>query len=185
MQEKLITEIYELYSRELYIYINRYTRSNEVSEDILQDTFHNLIIYSGKHAIDRGRVRAFLYKTAHNLCINYRKKESRIAFSTAEEAEHKVDTNNTSNQIESRELETKIYELLEKLDPLTRSIFIMKKENNMDIDEIAENTGKSARTVRRRIEKALSYLHAALKQGGFLLLFMIIKLAQIAGLIVL
>ena len=184
MQEKLITEIYELYNRELYIYINRYTRSNEVSEDILQDTFHNLIIYSGKHAIDKGRVRAFLYKTAHNLCINYRKKESHIAFAPVEEAEH-ISTNNTSKQIESRELEIKIYELLEKLDPLTRSIFIMKKENNMDIDEIAENTGKSVRTVRRRIQKALSYLHAALKQSGFLLLFIIIKLAQNAGLIVL
>ena len=178
-QEKLIAEIYELYSRELYIYINRYTRSNEASEDILQDTFHNLIMYSQKHAIDKNRVRAFLYKTAHNLCINHRKKESRIGFSSADEAEHIAGSTSASDQVESRELEAKIYELLEKLDPLTRSIFIMKKENNMDVEDIAKSTGKSERTVRRRIEKALSYLHAALKHGGFLLLFMLIKMSKL------
>ncbi|MBN2401146.1 MAG: sigma-70 family RNA polymerase sigma factor [Spirochaetes bacterium] len=182
--EKLIAEIYELYSKELYIYINRYTRSSEASEDILQDTFHNLIIYSKKHTIDKDRVRAFLYRTAHNLCINYRKKESRISFTEPKGSEQISGSSSVSDQIESGELEVKIYELLEEMDPLTKSIFIMKKENNMSIDEIAENTGKSTRTVRRRMQKALSYLHDALKQCGFLLLFLLIKMAQIAGLIV-
>jgi RNA polymerase sigma factor (sigma-70 family) len=182
--EKLIAEIYELYSRELYIYINRYTRSDEASEDILQDTFHNLIIYSEKHEIYKDRVRAFLYRTAHNLCINHRKKESHITFVQAEDAPHTSVTNNNAGEIQASELEKKIYDLLEKLDPLTRSIFIMKKENNMDIYEIAESTGKSARTVRRRMEKALSYLHAALKESGFILLFILIKMSQIAFTIV-
>ncbi|MFH0976407.1 MAG: sigma-70 family RNA polymerase sigma factor [Spirochaetota bacterium] len=178
--EKLITELYELYSKELYIYINRYTRSDEASEDILQDTFHNLIIYSQKHEIDKNRVRAFLYRTAHNLCINYRKKESHITFVQAEQDPHTSAVNNNADEIQACELEKKIYDLLEKLDPLTRSIFIMKKENNMNIDEIAESTGKSERTVRRKMQKALSYLHAALKESGFILLFILIKVSQIA-----
>ncbi len=183
-QEKLIAEIYELYSRELYIYINRYTRSNEASEDILQDTFHNLIIYSGKHTIDKDRIRAFLYRIAHNLCINYRKKESHIGSTFIDNAEHIPGKYSAADEIESRELETKIYELLEKMDPLTRSIFIMKKENNMSVDEIAESTGKSVRTVRRRLQNVLSYLHEALGKGGFLLLLILLKLAQIADFIV-
>ena len=184
MQKELITEIYELYSRELYIYINRYTHSDEASEDLLQDTFHNLIRYSQNHKIEKDKVRAFLYRTAHNLCVNLRKKESRISFTLPEDATQISGANEASGHAETRELESRIYELLEELDPLTRSIFIMKKENNMNVEDIAKSTGKSARTVRRRLEKALSWLHTALKQGGFLLLFMIIKMSKILSWIV-
>jgi len=182
--EKLIAEIYELYSKELYIYIFRFTRSHETSEDILHDTFHNLINYSERHTLDKARVRAFLYRIAHNLCVNYRKKQSRIVFSPVDDANQVSVGNDTENKIESRELELKIYQLLEKTDPVTKSIFIMKKEQNMDINEIAEYTGKSERTVRRRLQGVLSYLHAALKEGGFILLFFVFKMAQITFMIV-
>jgi RNA polymerase sigma factor (sigma-70 family) len=177
--KKLITEIYELYSKELYIYILRFTRSHETSEDILQDTFHNLINYAEKHALDKLSVRAFLYRIAHNLCVNYRKKQSHIVFSPVDDSDHVSAGDSTENKIESQELEQKIYQLLEKTDPVTRSIFIMKKEQNMDINEIAESTGKSERTVRRRLQEVLSYLHTALKEGGFILLFFVFKMAQI------
>jgi RNA polymerase sigma-70 factor (ECF subfamily) len=182
--EKFIAEIYELYSKELYIYIFRFTRSHETSEDILHDVFHNLITYAEKHSLDKTRVRAFLYRIAHNLCVNYRKKQSHIVFSPVDDAEHVSAGNGTGNKIESQELEEKIYQLLEKTDPVTRSIFIMKKEQNMDINEIAEYTGKSERTVRRRLQDVLSYLHTALKEGGFILLFFVFKMAQITYMIV-
>jgi RNA polymerase sigma-70 factor, ECF subfamily len=183
--EKFIAEVYELYSKELYIYILRFTRSNETSEDILHDVFHNLITYAEKHTLDKDRVRAFLYKIAHNLCVNYKRKQSRIVFSPVDDAEHMHTANDADSKIESQELEKKIYQLLEKTDPVTRSIFIMKKEQNMNINEIAEFTGKSERTVRRRLQDVLSYLHTALKEGGFILVFFVLKMAQIANTIVL
>jgi RNA polymerase sigma factor (sigma-70 family) len=178
--EKLIAGIYELYSKELFIYIFRFTRSHETSEDILHDVFHNLITYAEKYTLDKTRVRAFLYRIAHNLCINYRKKQSHIVLSPVDDADHVSTGNDAGNKIESQELEEKIYQLLEKTDHVTRSIFIMKKEQNMNIDEIAEYTGKSKRTVRRRLQDVLSYLHTALKEGGFILLFLVFKMAQIA-----
>jgi RNA polymerase sigma factor (sigma-70 family) len=177
--EKLIAEIYERYNKELYIYIFRFTRSQETSEDILHDVFQNLIVYTKKHELDKTRVRAFLYRIAHNLCINYKKKQSLIVLSPVEDADHVAVGNDTEKKMESRELEEKIYQLLEKTDPVTRSIFIMKKEQHMEINEIAKYTGKSERTVRRRLQEVLSYLHTALKEGGFILLFLVLKMAYI------
>lgn len=175
--EKKIAELYNLFKKELFIYIHRYTRSAEISEDILHDTFHNLIKYSQKHEIEQTGAKAFLYRTAHNLCINYIKRQSAVSFPDIEEIHDLHTKNNMANELESRELEEKIYELLNQADPVARSIFIMKKELNMNIDEIAEYTGKSTRTIRRKLQKLLSYMHDNLKKGGFILFFIILKMS--------
>jgi RNA polymerase sigma-70 factor, ECF subfamily len=185
IQKNIISEIYELYNRELYIYIFRFTQSREESEDILQDTFQNLLSYAEKHEIDETRARAFLYRIAHNLCINKKNRHSKIKFTPVEDAGNVSGKDNPEEKLETQELESKIYELLKKSDPLTRSIFIMKKEQNMEVEEIAEYTGKSVRTVRRRLQDVLSYMHTALKEGGFILFFLIFKMAQIVNTIVL
>ncbi len=175
--KKIIAEIYNLYKKELFIYIYRYTGSIEISEDILHDTFHNLIKYSQKHTIERTGAKAFLYRTAHNLCINHIKHQSGISFPDIDEIRDLHTKNNIANELESRELEEKIYALLDQADPVTRSIFIMKKELNMNIEDIAEYTGKSTRTIRRKLQKLLSYIHENLKKGGFILFFIILKMS--------
>jgi len=166
LTEKKITDLYKNLSRELLIYIYRFTGSKETSEDLLQDCFINLIDYSQKHEIDNTKVRAFLYRTAHNISINYIKKNSRTSFIPAEETISIKDDFTT--EIEFEELNNFIYNKLEGLDELSRSIFIMKKELNMPVSEIAKITNKSERTIRRKLEKTVSIITNDLKKSGFL-----------------
>ncbi|MBN2039550.1 MAG: sigma-70 family RNA polymerase sigma factor [Spirochaetes bacterium] len=183
-ENRIIREIYNLYHKELFIYIYRFIRAQETSEDILQDTFYNLIKYSENHNIDKSRARAFLYRTAHNLCINYKKRQTSISFSALDETSNISASDNILDNLQSRELEKKIYELLNETDPVSRSIFIMKKELDMTIDEIADNTGKSHRTVRRKLQKTLTYLYENLRKNGIILLLIILKLSFLDKLIV-
>jgi RNA polymerase sigma factor (sigma-70 family) len=164
-----IIELYERHGRELFVYIYRTIGSHDTAEDILHDCFVNLIVYSKRHDIDEMRIRAFLYRTAHNLCVNHLKKSRRIKLSSLKESNDSlVDNRDIANNVEYEELNKKIYTLLDDIDELSRSMFLMKKELDMSIAEIASNTGKSERTVRRRLKRVINYLSDSLTNSGFI-----------------
>jgi RNA polymerase sigma factor (sigma-70 family) len=77
---------------------------------------------------------------------------------------------------EYNELVEAINSLLQELDEESQSIFIMKKELGMSLDEISSNTGLSERTIRRRMHKVLEHLQQGLKNRG-LVTFLLIILA--------
>ncbi len=168
LEENQLVETYRKISRELYIYIYRLTGSSETSEDLLHDCFVNLIKYSKNHKIETKNIRAFLYKTAHNLSVNYLKRRANIEFSPIETSGNFSTKDNVTSEIEHQELNDKITQLLSGLDSVSRSIFIMRKEHGMSIQEIAENTGKSERTVSRHLRKVINHLENGLKKSGFI-----------------
>jgi len=51
----------------------------------------------------------------------------------------------------------------------------MKKELDLSLDEIAAHTGKSERTVRRRLKGVLAYLSDSLKKSGHLMVFIYVN----------
>ena len=168
LTKEKIVDLYERHGREIFVYIYRFTGSHHTSEDILHDCFVNLIVYSKKHDIDEERIRAFLYKTAHNLCVNHLKKSKRIDSLILQESYDAFHDRDITTNVEYEELNEKIYELLQGTDELSRSMFIMKKELNMTIAEIAQSIGKSERTVRRRLKRVINHLSDALKKYGLI-----------------
>jgi RNA polymerase sigma-70 factor (ECF subfamily) len=164
-----ISYIYKQYSKEIYRYLYRFTGSQESSEDILQEVFEKFIIYTAEKEIQEEKYRAFLYKTAHNIGVNYLIKQKRIRFDNIEGMEDtlKSDDKNLEKFIVD-DLNRKIYQVLETVRPESRSMFIMNKESGMTYEEIAENLCISARTVRRRIKEVIDILFDELKKEGFL-----------------
>ncbi len=168
ISEKRLLEIYGQYKKELYIYIARMVNSPETAEDILHDSFESLIRYSGKYPLEDVNLRSFLYKTAHNLTINHIKKEKRITRLPVEDVVELKSPDNVTADVELAELNGKIHELIDSLDPVSRSIFIMRKEMNFDMMHIAENLDISERTVRRKLNGLLDYIAVELKKAGLI-----------------
>ncbi len=165
-----INDLYKNLNKELFIYIFKYTNSQEVSEDILHDCFVNFIKYSEKNEIKEESVRAFLYKTAHNLCINYLKRSRKIMFSRIDDSPgiNISKSDNILEEIHADDLNNKIYEILDDIDEVSRSIFIMKKELGMNLADIAGNCNISERTVRRKLVKVMNHLANELKKTGYM-----------------
>ncbi|RWZ60600.1 RNA polymerase sigma factor [Halobacillus fulvus] len=70
-QEQLsIDQIYTLYSKPIYSFILRYTRDEQLSMDIVQDTF--VRFQSTKRPYDplKGTLKAFLFQMAYRLMVN-------------------------------------------------------------------------------------------------------------------
>lgn len=75
LDKKLLELMYARYYRELYIYIYSMCRSGVITEDILQETFLKAFIsLKDSHT----NMRAWLYITSRNLCLNTLKKNSRL-----------------------------------------------------------------------------------------------------------
>lgn len=90
LDKKLLELIYARYYRELYIYIYSMCRSSVMTEDILQETFLKAFIsLKDSHT----NMRAWLYMTARNLCLNTLKKNSR----TINQSDISHDTNSNSS----------------------------------------------------------------------------------------
>ena len=70
-----IAGFYDIYGKELFVYIYRYAGTHEPAEDMLQDTFVRIIAYSEKKDISSDNIRALLYSIARSVCIDYSRKK--------------------------------------------------------------------------------------------------------------
>lgn len=166
LTENKLVELYRLHGKELFVYIFRFVNSQETSEDILHDCFENIIKQSRKNEIDETNLRAYLYRTAHNLCVNFLKRHKKIEFTQLDEASAMAEKE-SSHPLELEELNKKIYELLNTLDDTSKSIFILKKDSKMTFEEIAVQLEMSERSIRRKMNKVVEFLSDNLKKSGF------------------
>ncbi len=169
LPKEQISNIYKQFSAEIYRYLYKLTRNTDASEDLLQEVFEKFIGYTAAKEIQDDKYRAFLYKTAHNLCINYLIKQNRNHPGDLHDMEESLKTEDRHlDRLMLDELNRAIYRVLETVDPESRSIFIMHKEDGMHYDVIAETLSFSARTVRRKVKNVLDILYIELKKDGFL-----------------
>jgi RNA polymerase sigma-70 factor (ECF subfamily) len=169
LSKEQISEIYRQFSSEIYRYLYKLTRNTDVSEDLLQEVFEKFIGYTAEKDIQEDKYRAFLYKTAHNLSINYLIKQNRDHGGNIHEMDESLKTEDKYlERLMLDDLNRAIYRVLDTFDGESRSIFIMHKEDGMHYDEIAEILSISARTVRRRIKNILDILYSKLKKEGFI-----------------
>ena len=72
-----ITRLYDRHASELMAFIFAHVKSRETAEDLLHDTFINLMRFSHERTIDYSNLRALLYKIARNLSIDHLRRENR------------------------------------------------------------------------------------------------------------
>ncbi len=154
---KLISELYDLYSRELLFYINSFVRNYDESEDILQNTYLRLISRMQKRPIATDNLRAFLYKIAKNLCLNHKKKTNNILQLSNDDVQ---DLHKSSYEIlEEKEIKQIVSAVLAGLDPVIASVFYLRRDGSHSFMEIAAMHGISERTAKRYMEKAMRAIH--------------------------
>ncbi len=163
-----ISLIYTAHSKELFRYLLRLTGNHHAAEDLLHEVFEKFIVYTENKIVQDDKIRAFLYKTAHNCGVNHLSRQNRTGGENIDDIEDSLRTNDTHyDDIIIDEFNRRVYEIVETLPPESRSIFILHKENNKTYGEIAEELGISERTVRRKVKQMLDILYKILKNEGY------------------
>lgn len=159
---KAFDELLARYQSKIYNYILFTVRSQEVAEDLFQETFMKAIvtIQQGRYAAD-GRFGSWLTRIAHNLVIDTFRTERNENTISNDECE--VDLlndadlcdDNVETQMVNDQTLVDVRRLVDALPTNQREVVYMRYYQDLSFKEIAEITGVSINTALGRIRYAL------------------------------
>ena len=159
-------------------FLRRRLRSAELAEDLTQDTFVRAMNAEGSIR-DPGRIRPYLYQTAHRLLLNHLRRpalvrtESELGATGELEALAPSARDQSDDSVRERELKEAVERLLEQLPADQALAFTWAVLEQRSYAEIEEHTGWSRSKVkisvfraRQRIMEELERLGLAVERKG-------------------
>lgn len=153
--------LFDQYYAPLTSFAFRFTRSYEISKDVVQNLFIRL--YQNRHSLSiQSDIKSYLYKAVYNSSLNELKRENlRDEHHQHYIAEHVVTQYDQAR--EETEKEHKIFKAIEQLSPKCRQIFLMSRIDGMKNHEIAAELGLSIRTIETQISQALKSIRKTVR----------------------
>lgn len=155
------------YQRRVYGVALRMTRRHEVADDIAQETF--VRAYTQLHRFELGRpLSPWLTRIATNLSINHltgvAKRERALEDETSPDGPPAgEDGPNPLRSLLSSEFARALGDAVEKLPPEQKAVFVLRVNEEMRYEEIAETLGISSGTVMSRLFRARAKLKERLR----------------------
>jgi len=154
--DAVLDQIYMMLRQPLYSFIYRYSRDEQLSIDIVQDTFIKLQRHKHDYNPDKGKLKSYLFQIAYRLMVtklNRRKKwRSLLPFLTPSEAEDF----HHSDRIVVRDAVT-------KLPGIQRAVIILFYYHDVPQRDIATILEIPKGTVKSRLHAAIQKLKQELE----------------------
>ena len=148
MNSSQIHNWYEQYKTGIFRYVLSITHDPHLAEDILQDTFVQLIV--GGIRFDPGKEQAWLYKVARNKCFDVlrrNKKQQEISVSAPYVEDQKWD----------------FIELISPLPAIEQEIVTLKIISGLSHKEISKIVGLTVAGTKKRYERATQKLRVEME----------------------
>ena len=135
-------ELYQLYFKDVYLYVLALSKEEVVAEDITQETFFKAMKFIGafKGECD---IRVWLCQIAKNTYYTYCKKQKR--FVPAEEVEEEIQERPVSieRRFEDKEQALNIHKVLHALEEPYKEVFLLRVFGELSFRDIGEIFGKT------------------------------------------
>ena len=151
-QVEAFKTLYYRYYNDLYRFFWLRINSKDSAKDLIHDVF--IRIWENRHNLDgKKSIKAYIYRIANNLLIDFfRKKSSQRTYIAEDASVTDVSTEESLEQVTAVKLA--INNLPEKI----RSVFILSRYQGLKYAEIAQALNISIKTVESRICKAFRLL---------------------------
>ncbi|WP_215240528.1 RNA polymerase sigma factor [Dyadobacter helix] len=166
--------LYKIYLSDLMRYVFLFTRSKELSEEIVQDVFVK-IWEKKENLLTVHAFQPYIYKSAKNLLMDHLRREQALtrfhslAGPFSEESEEQTDGNLIYGQY---------YQLAQDainlLPEKRRQIFELRTANDLSLDEIAEKLAISKSVVKKQLYAATGFVKEYLRKHGEMMADMVI-----------
>jgi RNA polymerase sigma factor (sigma-70 family) len=153
----------------LHRYLRRFTSGAEDVEDLVQETYLRIYAITDRDAI--ASPRALLFRIAHNLAVErVRRQIQRATDSVADFESLDVDAVGASpdEQIDARRRFETFCTAVDRLPPLCRRVFVLRKVYKLSHAEIAEVLGVTHSTIEKHVAKGLMRCRDYLREQGML-----------------
>jgi len=146
-------ELFRCHHLAVFRYIQRMTGRADAAEDLTQEVFVR-VLRSWDTYDQRGQERAWLFRIARNLAIDWHRAKHREAVGHSDPAALAVDS--------TQDVDTAVQEALDGLPVDDRDVFLLRVLGGFGHEEIADLIGTSPAAVRSRIFRARNALRSRL-----------------------
>ncbi|MBE9601392.1 RNA polymerase sigma factor [Pedobacter sp. MC2016-24] len=155
---KAFDEIFERYSRVLYVYARNMIRDTDEAQDLVQDIFTSLWDHAAKLEL-RSSLSAYLYSAVRYKFLNLvSRRKVRSDYAEAFQALIDEGDYSTDHYINEKELIALIEKEVVKLPQKMREVFELSRNAGLSHREIALQLGITEKTVKNHVNHALKIL---------------------------
>lgn len=164
-------KLYERWVSRLYSFVYRYVKSEDVADDIVQETFFR--VWSNRQRLDPFcSFKSYLFTISYHLLLkelrrqlnnpsmeDYVEYESRMSISGEYIEKH----------IDFEQFKEELAKAKTKLTPRQREIFELNKEQGVPVSDIAFRLSITEQVVRNQLSASLKVIRAELQQYACML----------------
>ena len=170
LDEYAFQEIAKRYIRPIFNFVRRYAHSDDIAEDITQDTFFK--VWKNIKQYKQGmKFRPWLYTVARNTALDYIKKKRASSFSELDDNENDLSFADTLSDQEPNQAEifdaikTKeiLAQIVDQLHPDHQIVISLHYQDELSFDEIAKIMNRPMNTVKSWHRRALIHMRKLLK----------------------
>ena len=156
--------LFERYKRPLYGFFYGMNKDQELSEDLLQNTFLRILKY--KHLFrGEGDFKTWMFHIARNVSNDhFRKNKIRLKESVEKWQDRLGHEENRSTEMQQQEEQQMLSIALEKLPADKREVLLLSKYQEKQYKEIGEILGCTEGAVKVKVFRALQELKAVYRQ---------------------
>ncbi|WP_211999878.1 sigma-70 family RNA polymerase sigma factor [Chitinophaga sp. HK235] len=156
------------YWEEIYTYTKSRIRQGVDAQDIVQDIF--ISCWNNRerlHTGENGRLTAYLYQAARYAIIDYFSRPGITVYNDIllEAVADRQMENNSEAQLYLKELELHIRQEVDQLPDRLKMPYLLSREGNLSLKDIALKMSLSEQTVKNNITTALRILRARLHEN--------------------
>jgi RNA polymerase sigma factor (sigma-70 family) len=166
-----ISDAIHYYGKRLHSFIRSRVKNDEDAEDILQDVWYQLSCIIDTEPIEQ--MSGWLYRVSKNKIIDKNKKHKTLSledFAYEDEDGQMVfpeviltDTLNPETEIDRAFLREIFFNALNELPEKQRQVFVWNEMEDMTLQQIADKTGESIKTIISRKRYAVDRLKEQLQ----------------------
>lgn len=172
-------EIYERYRSRIEAYCSRFIYDRDQLSDIYHDIFIKIYLNIHRYRYTRS-FKAWIYKIAHNSCINYVRKHKRSDLAILNKPlqgklgddkeiidlyESKLEA--IEESVIKEELRESIDEAVNKLPYQNLNIYLLRTKGGLTFDEISKIEKVTSRSVKTLFKNALIFIKEELDKKNF------------------
>lgn len=170
--ESAFEQLVNRHKNKVFTTIILIVKDTYTAEDLMQDAFIKAIhtMKSGRYN-EEGKFSSWICRIAHNLAIDFFRKEKRSPMITLEDGSNVFNTLAfAADSAESLQIKedtcTRLRELIQTLPQTQREVLMMRHYADMSFQEIADATGVSINTALGRMRYALINLRKKMLNGN-------------------
>jgi len=153
----------------LHRYLGKLTSGAEDIEDLIQETYVRMYALPDFHVVESPK--ALLFRIAHNLAVERARRQKSQATETVADLEALSVYSNDAppdEQMDARRRFESFCAAVDRLPPVCRRVFVLRKVHKLSPAEISEVLGVSESTIEKHVAKGLVRCRDYLRELGLL-----------------